>query len=566
MPVYRLQGPDGRVYKVEGPDGASAEQLGEFVIQNYQPATVDDSASPLGSTAQNFAAGMGRAVVRAGNAVKQALDVPAQAIENFVGNDRSQRISRYLGMPTAAESAQQTRDSLAEAESLDRPLMETKAGKLGDIAGNVAMFAPTAMIPGANTVTGAGIVGGIGGALTTPGDLSDRAAAGAFGAAGGAVGQKVGQKIGEIASNRIASKMAAVEATKQQNAVRDAALREAIGAGYVVPPATSNPTTTNRVLESIGGKAMTQQTASLKNQKVTNRLARESLGLTENAPLTEKTMKEIRAGAGKVYDEISKSGRVSTDDVYRNDLLSLSAVSDRLKADFPDLAVSGKDEIVKLTDALAKDSFDARSAVEAVKTLRSQGSKNLSGIVSASDPAKQALGKAQLSAAEAVEDQLMRHLSNSGRPELAGQFDEARRLIAKTYSVQNALNPNTGNVAASKLTNQLKKGKQLSDGLDVAARFGGAFPKAATEVSDSAGVSALDAFGGLGLAAATGNPVATVIPALARGATRHAILSDRGNALLATPKYSANVLRDKTAAYLAPRLGLPLGATYALEK
>lgn len=32
MPVYRVQGPDGKVYRVEGPAGASADQLGEFIL------------------------------------------------------------------------------------------------------------------------------------------------------------------------------------------------------------------------------------------------------------------------------------------------------------------------------------------------------------------------------------------------------------------------------------------------------------------------------------------------------------------------------------------------------
>jgi hypothetical protein len=27
MPVYRVQGPDGRIYRVEGPEGATEEQV-----------------------------------------------------------------------------------------------------------------------------------------------------------------------------------------------------------------------------------------------------------------------------------------------------------------------------------------------------------------------------------------------------------------------------------------------------------------------------------------------------------------------------------------------------------
>lgn len=59
---------------------------------------------------------------------------------------------------------------------------------IGNLAGNVAMLAPTAMIPGANTVTGAATIGALQGALLTPGDMAERGKAAGFGAAGGAAG------------------------------------------------------------------------------------------------------------------------------------------------------------------------------------------------------------------------------------------------------------------------------------------------------------------------------------------------------------------------------------------
>lgn len=59
---------------------------------------------------------------------------------------------------------------------------------IGNLAGNVAMLAPTALIPGANTMAGASTIGALQGALLTPGDLKERGTAAAFGAGGGAVG------------------------------------------------------------------------------------------------------------------------------------------------------------------------------------------------------------------------------------------------------------------------------------------------------------------------------------------------------------------------------------------
>ena len=43
----------------------------------------------------------------------------------------------------------------------DEPLMATGAGMAGNIAGNVAMALPAMFVPGANTVLGAGAIGGL---------------------------------------------------------------------------------------------------------------------------------------------------------------------------------------------------------------------------------------------------------------------------------------------------------------------------------------------------------------------------------------------------------------------
>jgi len=69
---------------------------------------------------------------------------------------------------------------------------------IGNLAGNMAMLAPTALIPGANTVTGAATIGAAQGALLTPGGLADRAKAAAFGGGGGAVGAGLSKVLSRV--------------------------------------------------------------------------------------------------------------------------------------------------------------------------------------------------------------------------------------------------------------------------------------------------------------------------------------------------------------------------------
>ena len=52
-----------------------------------------------------------------------------------------------------------SRQDVADARERDKALSNTTAGKIGDFIGNAAAFAPTAMIPGANTITGGALIG-----------------------------------------------------------------------------------------------------------------------------------------------------------------------------------------------------------------------------------------------------------------------------------------------------------------------------------------------------------------------------------------------------------------------
>lgn len=85
-----------------------------------------------------------------------------------------------LGIPT--------RRDVDESKRLDAPLMDTGAGLAGNIIGNIAAIAPTALIPGANTIAGGAAIGGVAGALQPVGENDSRSSnIGINAAAGGAI-------------------------------------------------------------------------------------------------------------------------------------------------------------------------------------------------------------------------------------------------------------------------------------------------------------------------------------------------------------------------------------------
>lgn len=167
MPIYTVQGPDGKTYKIEGPEGATAEQLGQVITSQAKPKLAPINVDPTEgmSSMQRGLAGAGKFVADTGRGVGQMLGLVDQA-------------------------------SVDEAKRLDAPLMNTTAGKVGNFAGAAAGAVPLAMIPGANTLVGASLVGAGVGATQPTATGESRAENAALGAAGGFVGQGAANLVG----------------------------------------------------------------------------------------------------------------------------------------------------------------------------------------------------------------------------------------------------------------------------------------------------------------------------------------------------------------------------------
>ena len=93
--------------------------------------------------------------------------------------DIGQGAAQMVGMGPNAEEVRNRRE-------LDRPLMNTGAGMAGNVAGNIASFAPLAVVPGGASVAGAGALGALSGALQPTEGVGERVGNMAVGVALGA--------------------------------------------------------------------------------------------------------------------------------------------------------------------------------------------------------------------------------------------------------------------------------------------------------------------------------------------------------------------------------------------
>jgi ribosomal protein L29 len=280
----------------------------------------------------------------------------------------------------------------------------------------------------------------------------------------------------------------------------------------------------NRTLEGVAGKASTAQNASAKNQEVTNKLVSKALGLPENEIITPEGLFNIRTIAGKAYENIENIGTIKPGKEYLEGLNQIASKPLKAQAGFPNAKPS---PIIDLTESLKSDAFDGSAAVAKIIDLRDAAN-------TAYGSQQKLLGNANKKAAELLENEIERHLKTTGQKQMLDEFRKARQLIAKTYTVEKALNPVSGNIDAKALARELKKGKPLTEELRTVAEFSTQFPKA-TQTIESMGslpqTNPLDV-GAAGVMASLTNPAALATLGIRPGARAAALSGPIQNRLI----------------------------------
>lgn len=477
---------------------AAKNDAGQFVVMRTAASQVENDAITQGaknfnqdaSFLQNAAAAYGKALP---DLVRGAGQLIGSGIEAVGGK-------RPAMLPSQADI-----DAL---KAQDAPLMATAGGKVGSVLGQGALAVPSAGIGG---VPGAALSGAafMGAQPVATGE--SRALNAAIGAGAGAVGQVAGQKLGQYLQGR-ASNLATEAATKEaQNSVRDATLKAGQQAGYVVPPSAVNPSWINKRLESLAGKAAVGQEAAVRNQDVTNALARKSVGLPDSAPVTEKALEGLRASAGKAYQEV---GAISP--IAKQDLEALKQARFDANAQFKFYNRTGDPEVLK----------KAKEARELVNLL---------------------------------EQSLENEAKAAGRSDLIPALVEARKQIAKTYDLGRAVNVGDGSVSAPVLGRLLDKGRPLTEELATVGKMQQAFPSYMREGAaiPTPGVSKSEALAAALLAvggSAAGGPLGAAAGALPllSGPARSLVLSKPYQAMMASQSYSPGMLTQSAAKALPP--------------
>lgn len=477
--AYLAQQPafDPDAYLASVKESPAAWQVGVNAVNKGMANTIDMLLNAPQNVANLARAGVGTAAIAAGR--------PDLAPEIQPTPDLARRTFTALGgiRPEFEPSTTGQRVLDVAGQGVGGGVM-SPAASLGGMGRNVAVGGVSgATGQGTTEATGSPIAGMLAG-MTTPSVMS-------------------------AAGNRAQAAVNQARLQEAEQGLRNQTLRAGQEAGYMIPTSTVNPSTVNKILESVAGKAAVGQEVSLRNQEITNRLMRQELGLPEGTPITEKALSDFRARVSTPYQEIA--------------------------------AISPL----------------AGNTLEKLKDARFEAKNQWNYYNRSADPKALKLAKEFDDKADMLETALEKIAVRSNQPQLVDDLREARKQIAKSYNIQDALNIGTGNISAPILARQMDKGVPFTGNLANTGRFANAFPSSMREGEriPTPGVSAGNALASALLATIGGTqlgPMGTLAAALP-------YTNIPARALVTSPAYQKRMAQPNYSPGMTNRALAPLG-------
>lgn len=322
---------------------------------------------------------------------------------------------------------------------------------------------------------------------------------------------------------------------------RELAAQAAHAAGLVIPPSYTGRTL-GKTVQSLSGKAAVEREASAANEEGVDRLAKAALGMHPDDVLDQASLERLRKPAEDVYDQLAGLGRISADEEYIDEVAGAGRQFTHSAADFPG---SVSPDVDKVRSTYLQQSFTARGAVDAMKQLRRDAGLDLRS----GDPERISVGMVKREISEALQNRLDRQAASMGKPELVEQFKDARKLLAKINTVDDAMVGSHISAGALAKLHASKPGL-LTDELATIAKTATEFPKAFQQTSKTGEwgpYSVVDLLTGLASVGggAMGHP-ALLAGVVARPVARRALRSKAYQAASTTP-------RSQTAAAAAKK-------------
>lgn len=450
---------DADLAAVEAGDMTKVSDAGLQVLSGMPPPSPSVGGKML-DTANATATGFNRGLVN-------LLGLPADTAHNVVDLTKAALGTPWLlagKEPPQALQLQDRANALGTSENLRRALTGTAVGKAAitpsnpEYEGGYAQAAGAGMA-GAGTPTQAlmGVISSV---------------------AGKATADATGNPAASITASLLAPALARGAVTRklspEQRTAADDTLAAAQKEGYVVQPSKVGAGWLNNRLESIAGTIAIRQDANTRNQDTTNRLMARSVGLKPNE-LTPDNLQAIRAQAYETgYAPVDRIPRIDSTPTYRQALRDLEVKMGRPISPVNELRNPG---VSALTDDLNQQYLTGKEANQLIRQLREKGTAKINSSYGSADGDKtRELGSAMRKGSGLLENLIVEHLQAAGPSNVVPKLLDARREIAKTHTVESALNPANGDVNPGVLAAMYRNKKPLSGESELVGRFAAGFP------------------------------------------------------------------------------------------
>lgn len=217
--MIEIELPDGTI--LEAPDNADVSAVAKnYLARQQAPSAPAYNPTEGMSATDKFLAGTGKAFADLGLGVRQVFDASnaVQMTPELQRNDPE----GYEYMAGLKDKSKALQAEIDESRKLGAPLMDTTAGTVGNVTGNIAAALPAALLPGANAAVGATMIGGGLGAFQPVATGESRLENTAWGAGAGLAGFGLG-KLANKAVSSAAKRVGLIESKVATKAAADAA-------------------------------------------------------------------------------------------------------------------------------------------------------------------------------------------------------------------------------------------------------------------------------------------------------------------------------------------------------
>lgn len=347
---------------------------------------------------------------------------------------------------------------------------------------------------------------------------------------GGVIPQTIASVLGGFGgAGLVKPKPIGLTTEQMRNVPKDKLLKEAQSTGYVALPSDVKAGKFPKALETLSGKFKSEELASAKNQDIGLGLTRKYLGIQESTPLNTDTLDSLRDLQSPVYEALKNTGTINLGN--KNPFSNLVG----------GIKQSGGERSALLGDVPKNYAIDASDAVEQIKQLRNDGNAYYRSGTNIQDPKPKLrdLGQKYINEANKLENILESHVNKIGQPELVDSFRNARKEIAKTYTVEKAL-VGENLIDFRKVGKMIGKKQPITGELALAGKFAKEFPRVNKPIPYEPPAFTLpDVYGsiiGAGFDYMTGVPLATALPA-ARVGSRYLMESPSFQQRFVQPQY-----------------------------